>query len=182
MVRVTLPVHMTIVVSWTVLRRLLMISMRVNMGVIIVFVVGLALACFEMIAGFPELVVVLHERANLSPISALVGRPFTVHSLGLSTGHRGCQTSWFQSGIGLTEKQLSKVGKTVYGMIDVVLGHSTVFGGHSEPSESVQAMELVVHGDCVERATVLVGFLRGRVQQDEAVVRDNGTPVIIVIH
>lgn len=70
----------------------------------------------------------------------------------------------------------------MYGMIDVVLGHGTVLCGHGETSESVQAMELVVHGDCIERATILVGFLRGGVQQDETVVRDNGTPVIIVIH
>ena len=70
----------------------------------------------------------------------------------------------------------------MYGMIDVVLGHSTVLGGHSETSESVQAMELVVHGDCVEGTTVLVGLLRGRVQQDETVVRDDCTPVSIVIH
>lgn len=87
--------------------------------------------------------------------------PFSVYSLGLSTGHRGRQTSRFQGGICLTKKQLSEVGKTVYGMIDVVLGHSTVLGGHGETSESIQTMELVVHGDCVEGATTFVGFLRG---------------------
>lgn len=47
------------------------------------------------------------------------------------------------------------------GVIDIVLGYATVLGGHSQTSESVQAMKLVVHGDCVERATILVGFLRG---------------------
>jgi hypothetical protein len=161
-VRMAVSVHVSVVVSRVVFHRLLMIPfMIMGVGVIVVFVVSLSLAGFEVILVFPEFVVVLHERANLGPISALMSRPFSVHSLSLSTGHRGRQTSWFQRGIGLTEKQLSEVGKTVYGMIDVVLGHSTVLGGHSETSESIQAMELVVHGDCVEGTTVLIGLLRG---------------------
>jgi len=126
-----------------------------------VIVVGLALAGFEMILVFPEFVVALDERANLGPIFALVGRSFSIHSLGLSAGHRGRQTSWFQGSVGLTKKQLSEVGKTMDSVIDIVLGHGTVLCGHSETSESVQAMKLVVHGDRVERTTVLVGFLRG---------------------
>ena len=131
------------------------------MGVIAVRVAGLALAGFKAILVFPELVVVFHEPANLCPISALVGRTLSIHSLGLSTSHRGRQTSRLQGGIGLTEKQLSEVGETMNGVIDIVLGHGTVLGGHSEAPEPVQAMKLVVHGNRIERTTVLVGFLRG---------------------
>jgi len=90
-----------------------------------------------------------------------VGRTLSIYGLGLSTGYRGRQTSWFQCGIGLAEKQLSEVGKTVNGVIDVVLGHSPVLGGDSEASETIQAMKLMVHGDCVERTAVLISLLRG---------------------
>ena len=82
----------------------------------------------------------------------------------------------------MTEKQLPEVGKTVNGVVDVVLCHGTVLGGHREASESVQAMKLVVHGDRVERATGLVGLFRGRVQQDETVVWNDRAPVILVVH
>ena len=68
------------------------------------------------------------------------------------------------------------------GVIDVVLRHCTVLGGHSETSESVQAVKLVVHGNRVERTTALVGLFRGRVQQDESVVWDDRAPVILVVH
>ena len=68
------------------------------------------------------------------------------------------------------------------GMVDVVLCHCTVLGGHGEASEPVQAVKLVVHGDRVERTTALVSLFRGRVQQDETVVWDDRAPVILVVH
>ena len=62
-------------------------------------------------------------------------------------------------------------------MVDVVLRYGIIQGGHGETPEPVQAMKLVIHGDCVERTAALVSFFRGRIQQDETVVRDNRTPV-----
>lgn len=86
-VRVTVSVRVFVVVSWVVLHRLLVIS-AMSVVVAVVCVVSLALAGLEMIVMFPELVIFLHERANLGPISALVGRAFPVHRLGRSTGDR----------------------------------------------------------------------------------------------
>ena len=59
-----------------------------GVGVVGVRVISLALAGFEMVLVFPELVIFLHERANLSPVSTLVSRAFSVHGLGLSTRDR----------------------------------------------------------------------------------------------
>ena len=135
--------------------------MGMGVGMITVFVANFTLGGFETVLVAPEFVVILHERADLGPVSALMSRSLSVYSLCLSAGCRGRQMSWLQGGIGLAEKQLSKVGKTVYSMIDVMLGHSTILCGHSKMPESIQAMELVVHGDRVEGTTALVGFLRG---------------------
>lgn len=52
-VRMSISVHLSFVVTWVVFHRLRIISMSIGVGVIVVFVVGLALAGFEMVLVFP---------------------------------------------------------------------------------------------------------------------------------